>query len=59
MTWLKDSNRRQKTNSLFLKKDLAGPVMEQRGERQGPALAHLGQVAEVEVKVLVLVILVE
>ena len=33
--------------------------MEHRGGRQGPPLAHIGQVAEVEVKVVVLVILVE
>ena len=33
--------------------------MERRGGRQGPPLAHLGQVDVVEVKVVVLVILVE
>ena len=33
--------------------------MEQRGGRQGPPLAHIGQVDVVEVKVVVLVILVE
>ena len=45
---------------MFLKKkNLAGPVMEHRGGGQGPPLAHIGQVAEVEVKVVVLVILVE
>ena len=33
--------------------------MERRGGRQGPPLVHLGQVDVVEVKVVVLVILVE
>ena len=47
-------------NKIFVpEKDLAGPVMEHRGGQQGPPLAHIGQVAEVEVKVIVLVILVE
>ena len=48
-----------KCKTCFPKKDLAGPVMERRGGRQGPPLAHLGQVDVVEVKVVVLVILVE
>ena len=42
-----------------MKKNLAGPVVERRGGGQRPPLAHIGQVAEVEVKVVVLVNLVE